>query len=715
MSQTAIQPHGMLVGFGRDSYEVVALSENLPGELGVAAMGSPVRELFTDDSWDLLADWLTGEGGAPVGFVPGLSLRGSEDLVLDATIHRSGTAVILELEPVHDPVRARFGSFVSNLQASVQRVQGAASVAEAARAAAAEVRRLCGFDRVLVYEFLTDWSGHVIAEEGSGRLESYLDLRFPSTDIPARARELYRRSPVRIIPDACAGTVGVRSAVELDLGGTMLRAVDPCHLQYLANMGVRASMSVSVVRDGKLWGLVACHHADPLFVHNETRYACSLVAQVLGHEIELCQTRERERYDGELQTIREALLHDLMPGSQYREALSRHADDLLRLMRACGLAIVSQDRVKLIGQTPDEQQVNQLLEQLAAKQVVMPFASDCMVREFGLGDGAICGVLAVALSRTRPSYMIWFRPEWVRTVRWGGDPNQAVNPMTPRNSFAIWSETVKGRSAPWEEWELAAAGALRELLVDAIAGYAEQLERANRDLRRSNEELESFASVASHDLREPLRQIETLGSLLDGSGGELSDDTRMVIGGMRASARRMRQLIDGLRDLSLVHSVGSTIRLVDLDEVMAEVTFDLRTAIHEAGATVIVDHLPTIQGDAAQMRQLFQNLLSNAIRYRCSSRQLHVRVQTKPADPSNSLVRIDVVDNGIGFDPKYVEQVFEPFERLSKGIDAEGTGIGLTICRKIVHRHGGEISAHPAPGEGTRFSVLLPVSQQAGG
>ena len=338
--------------------------------------------------------------------------------------------------------------------------------------------------------------------------------------------------------------------------------------------------------------------------------------------------------------------------------------------------------------------------------------------------------------------MLWFRPEVAQTVTWGGDPHKPVRigphggRLQTRASFDAWREEVRGRARPWQNHEVVAAIEIRDLVVDVILGKADELERVNRELARSNDELESFAYVASHDLKEPLRHIEAFAGLLKEL---LPQDAEARLGtmvdGIEASSRRLRALINDLAEYSRVGRQARPLAPVDLDDVLDEVRDDLKPVIQETGARVTSQHLPEVMCDRSQIRQLLQNLVSNAVKYRDPGRPPAIEVRAiavpgvavqswaRAAAPGEferagadhrKLVRIEIADNGIGFEDKYCEQIFEPFQRLHGPDEYEGTGIGLAICRKIVQRHGGTITAESRVGEGSTFMFTLPLCNPEG-
>jgi signal transduction histidine kinase len=249
-----------------------------------------------------------------------------------------------------------------------------------------------------------------------------------------------------------------------------------------------------------------------------------------------------------------------------------------------------------------------------------------------------------------------------------------------------------------------------EVTIGDLEASSAELLRKHAELERSNRELQDFASVASHDLQEPLRKVRAFGDRLSAKyGAELTEQGRDYLARMQDAAARMQTLINDLLTFSRVTTRAQPFVAVDLTALVGQVLTDLEVRIQQSEARVQVDELPTIDGDPLQLRQLFQNLLSNALKFQQPDVAPVVHVYAEDVDEGT--VRICVRDNGIGFDEKYLDRIFTIFQRLHGRVEYEGTGIGLAVCRKIVDRHGGTISARSAPGAGATFLVTLPRSQ----
>jgi len=727
----AIQPHGLLVAF-TDELRTVAASANLPDFAGPPPneiLERPLEDLLDADTASHLRRSLFDPEGVAGSPVP-IRFARRKQTEFTGLWHRHDGLIVLEVEaPERETSESH--AFFSRTSGAIRRLQAAQTLEAACAAAAREVREITRFDRVKVYRFGSDLSGQVIAEDRAEGVESYLGLHFPPSDIPAQARRLYAVNPVRIIPNIdyrpvpIAPDINPLTGQPIDLSFATLRSVSPIHLEYMRNIGMHGTMSVSILRGDRLWGLIACHNRDPKYVGHDSRQACEMVARVLAWQIGVMEEQAITRQTLKGKAIQRSLISDIEQLHDHRAGLARNSEALLELMGASGLCLYGREGATTIGRTPPHAAIEKLANIVGQTDEAELFQTDrlsSVLPEAEAFAEIASGVLAVPLSRTPPRrVMLWFRPEISQTVYWAGNPNKSMNVdagrLRPRNSFAAWTEEVRGRALPWETHEIAAAVDIRDLVIDVILRNTEKLERINSQLARSNEELEAFAHVASHDIKEPLRHIEAFAGLLGESIREMGDERLgLMVSGIEKSSHRLRNLINDLAEFSQLGRQSKPLTWTSLGEVAREAMSDLHQRIEEAGADVTIEDLPVVRCDRSQIRQVLQNLLSNALKYRAPQRRCAIRIyatrdreEQLRAEEAPS-ARICVSDNGIGFDPKYTEQIFEPFQRLHGPDDYEGSGIGLAICRKIVQRHGGQVGVETRPGSGSVFWFTLPVA-----
>ena len=735
----AIQAHGVLLVLREATLEVLQASENAPALFGVPIdmlLGAPLADLMDAAQVQRLQTWLLRhELPVPTQIGPPLQTPlqlGPSQAAFTLVVHRTQAGLVLEFEPaaakeeVVDETNLQ-----QRLQGAIDQLQQATTLEALCQRAAHQVRRLTGFDRVKVYRFDAEWNGQVIGEDRADHMPSYLGLHFPSTDIPAQARRLYALNRVRHIADVDYTPVPVQpmrnpeTDAPLDMSFSTLRSVSPIHIEYLQNMGVGASMSVSILQEGQLWGLIACHHAVPLYVPHATRVACELLCQMLAlllaSQTEAADRNQLRRVQGHTNQLLEAMIR----ADQFEVGLMAEPEALLALVDAGGAALFRDGEIHTVGRTPGTDALHDLAgwvdEQMDGDVLHLATLPDTWPPANAFREVA-SGLLVVALARLKRHYLMWFRPEQPQVVEWAGEPSKAVEVdaegdmrLHPRQSFATWQETQRGRAAAWTPTQLEAARRLRNAIIDVVFVKAEQLQRvnaslreANRRLEQRNRELQDFAYVASHDLQEPLRKIRAFSGLLeDDYGSALDEEGTFYLERVQNAAERMSLFISDLLNFSRVSTHGKSFESVDLHAVAETVVDDLSFLIADSKAVVHLGALPTVQADARQMRQLFMHLITNAVKF--SRPDTSPEIWIEPCDSEDdSEYCFRVRDNGIGFEEKYLDRIFTPFQRLhGRGI-YEGTGMGLAICRRIVERHGGTLAATSMPGVGSTFVITLP-------
>ena len=725
-----IQPHGVLFVLSASGVHISAVSANVAQHSGLepgAILGRPLGEFIDATSLAAVTEATSQSTDGTTRLIR-VGLNGADTAPLRSYLHTSSDHVLLEAMLPRPLAELAAADLFESYERATRRIQDAPDTVTACQRLAEEVQRLTGYDRVKVYRFARDWSGEVIAEAKVDEMPSYLGLHFPASDIPVQARELYRRNPERQIPDVGYTPVPLiqEGAEPIDLSAAMLRSVSPVHIEYLRNMEVGASMSVSMVHQGQLWGLVACHHRTAHYVAPELRQASVLLAQIVAWQLGVLEEAETMRRSVGVRAIETKLLQEATAGHDYRELLQREGNALLDLLQAKGLVLCNGGTTTALGHTPPNEMLRDLMAWLSRRGPDM-FETDNLGAHYPPATGHVeaAGMLAVPLGGAPDNLIVWFRPEIARTVTWGGDPTKPVAALAeperlhPRRSFEAWGQEVRGRSRPWEQHECAAAQGLRDLVVDIILRRSLQLEAMNEQLVRSNEELEALGYLTSHMMNEPLRQIEIFGSLLKHAFANRvapGVDPAHWFERLQASSRSLRVLIDDLARYSRLGQHANPLAPCALDTVLGEVVADLEFPIAAIGATIHSEPLPVIMCDPSQIHQVLQNIISNALKYRHPDRPPVVKISatTRPGGGSPGLLglpilELKIADNGIGFDEYYRERIFDPFQRLNSTDDYEGSGIGLAICRKIIDRHGGTVTSASRPGEGSVFTISLPL------
>ena len=723
---TQIQPHGVLLVLSEPGLKVLQASRNTETIIGRPVeqiLGQSLEEVLDSFQVDQLRPALVLEDLEMVNpRKVWIRRQGDDYAVFDASFHRAEDgALVLELEPASTQENIPFLSFYHLAKASINQLHGTSSLQDFCQIIVHEVREVTRFDRVMLYKFDHDGHGEVVAEEKLEDMEPYLWLHYPESDIPQPARRMFLSNWIRVIPDATATPVELHPTINpvterpTNLTRSTLRSAYPCHLEYLHNMGVGASLTISLIKDQKLWGLIACHHRTPKYIPYELRKACEFLGRVIFSEI---STREEEAdysYRAKLAAVQSSLIDYMSRGDDFVAGLTQHSPNLLDLVDAQGAAICLNGQWTTLGQTPELEELDYLVQWLTTQDEEV-FYTDSLPQLYSDAQRfkhQASGLLAIPISRR--SYVLWFRPEVIQTVNWGGDPNNAYQVeeskgqyrLCPRKSFQLWKETVRLRSLSWKPVEVLAALELRKAIVNIVLRQAEELAILAQDLERSNAELKKFAYVASHDLQEPLNQVANFVQLLEMRyEPELDQDAKEFIGFAVEGVSLMQTLIDDVLVYSKVDLQGIEKALINVEEPLAQALNNLRGRIRTDDITITHDPMPAIVADGTQLMQLFQNLLGNAIKFRRQDQPLMVHVGVKRQEDA---WLFSVQDNGIGLDPQFAERIFVIFQRLHTRDEYPGSGMGLAICKKIVECHRGRIWVESSLGQGATFNFTIPV------
>ena len=721
----SIQPHGLLLAVRQSDRTLAYASANLAEIFGLDpadVLGQPFEQVLPGLSAEFAAQLDDPPSPGSTCFVRTILVRtAQEERFFETAISRSGDCTVLELEEPPAGSVSSIDALYPTLRRFVERLQEAATIELLCRLAAQEIRRMTGFDRVLIYRFDDQWNGTVIAEDRNEALPSYLDLRFPASDIPAQARELYRRNRLRIIPDANYTPVPIqaRDPAPLDLSDSVLRSVSPVHLEYMRNMGTLASMSISILRDGRLWGLISCHNREPKRVSLQVRNACDFLTQIFSLQLAARENTTLAENRARLGAVQTRLLAHMAAEEHFIAGLVNHPDDLMMLAGAQGAAVLTQDQCWCLGRTPHEDQVIALCAWLSEHHQEDVFATDDLPAVYPAAAEfaeRASGLLAISISKVRASYVLWFRPEVVQTVKWGGNPQKPVQEeagslrLHPRRSFEIWKETVRHRSLAWDPSEVEAVKELRNAIVGIVLHRAEELAALSEELRRSNKELEAFSYSVSHDLRAPFRHIVGYSELLKKQeASSLSEKGRRYVDTIIEAAYTAGTLVDDLLRFSQMGRTALKPRLVDVTRLVDEIRQKLAAEHADRKIQWVIGDLAPVTADPVLIRLVFENLLDNAVKYTRTREKARIEVGSARQDGETIYF---VRDNGVGFDMKYSDKLFGVFQRLHRMEEFEGTGIGLANVRRIVERHGGRTWAEGTLDRGATFSIALPDHQE---
>lgn len=726
-----IQSHGVLLVLYPRDLTVLQASENVAahfGEMPEYYLGGPVDVVLGKEGGAKLLDFCQREAidRNPIyAFTQALGPNGTE---YDLLVHGTDGLVVLEFEPRPEKDERQVDSY-SLVKRSVSRLQAAATLDEFCQTVAAEVRAVTGIDRVMVYKFHEDFHGEVVAESKREDLAPWLGLHYPAEDIPWPAREIFKKIWVRPLPDASAGVMEMvplknpLTQKALDMTHCGLRGASVMYTEYLANMGVAASLTMSLMVEGKLWGLIACQHQTPTRFPFQIRAACEFLAQAASLQLRAVEQKESQEYRMRLEEMHNRVVANAAHHGDLA-ALAGAKPNLLDPMDAGGVAVYHENRWWKAGETPEDSELDGLREWLAGREEFQHafrpvLATDSLACHYPAAEKFAAvgsGLLAISLSRKKKTFILWFRPETITTVKWGGNPqDKPMVPgphgmrLTPRRSFEIFTESVKGRSLPWKRVEVDSSLRLRTLILELVVSRAEHIAELNTELTRANEELDAFAYVASHDLKEPLRGISKYAHLLLEGATEEDAERRAKLEGLRRLAMRMDSLLDSLLHFSRVGRVAAHFHPVELDPVLEEALEMVSARRQEVPTEILIrGPLPSVSCDRIRVREIFVNLISNALKYNSSASRV---VEIGHTDDGTAGRAYYVRDNGIGIAEKHQEVIFTIFKRLHGRDDfGGGSGAGLAIVKRLVEQHNGRIWLESEPGAGTTFYFTLSPS-----
>jgi two-component system, chemotaxis family, sensor kinase Cph1 len=764
----SIQPHGALLGLS-ESFVILQVSDNTEALLGQKPeklLNQSLNILFDEAQITAIQELLKEQFTNIKNTSKHLKLQlftPTKTQYFDVVIHRNATSIILELEPINSNTQISFLSFHNLVNDAILQMRQTSQLEDFFNIAAKQIRKITNFDRVMVYKFDQDGSGSVIAEAKNEELLPYLGLHYPATDIPETSRNLYTKSLLRFIPNFKAKFSPLIPNKPLDLSNSILRSYDSCCFEFHQNMDVEALLVISLIRDTpqeplsfgnaksipdsakhlsdnkrKLWGLISCHNQTPKYLPYETRTACEFLGEIISLELTNKLTQAEISYKNKLKSLQSQFIASISNADNFVDALIHPAPRLLDVVSASGCAVCLDDKITLVGNTPNSEEVYKLIDWAGINIAEDLFTTNSLPKLYPesqpLKDTA-SGLLLLRISRVLRYYILWFRPEVLQTVDWAGNPGDSTKSnddgtfeLSPRHSFELWQETVCLTSLPWQECELDSALDLRNAITGIVINKANELAKINRELEYTNRELDSFAYAASHDLKEPLRGIHNYSTILIEDYAHLLDEEGMdCLNTLVSLTQRMDTLIDVLLRISQLGQAELRSQPTDLNDVVDQVLSMFRASRKPEQIDIRIPRtLPTIECDRVLINEVFSNLIGNALKYNVRTRKwieigyiepnekntnyLNNSKNTKSFNNSISPI-FYVRDNGIGIQTHHLDNIFRLFKRLhSQEKYGGGAGAGLAIAKKIIERHGGIIWVESTYGEGSTFLFTLNIN-----
>ncbi|MEG8038437.1 histidine kinase dimerization/phosphoacceptor domain -containing protein [Sphingomonas sp. LR60] len=677
----SVQPHGIMLIADPRTLQVAAGAGAIEQVLSADWLGANLSELLHQD---IAA--LTDAAPGPGGTVLGTPVAGH-----DVALHRAGPWLIAELEPTEaDPgsVAATLG-WLDAITAGFER---AGTLRMLADRAAVAFRTLTGFDRVMIYRFLDDEAGSVIAEDRDPALRSFLNHHFPASDIPRQARALYVRNRTRVIPDIAYVPAPLRPAgfEQVDLSDVAIRSVSPVHVEYLRNMGVQASASISIVKDGLLWGLVACHNMTPRLMPRSVRAAAAAMASALARQILAKEEAEAYRVRLALRSEEDALRPLLQEGDPFR-VLGERGDELRRMLDADGLVLIRDQNVTVSGVAPADIDVMDLLRWASLREDGPVFSTRELAVDWPDAGafGTIAGVLALRVDDRHT--LMWLRVEQIEEIEWAGNPHKAIphDPaatLHPRASFESWHETVRGRARRWTLEQIEGANRLRRLLREARA--SNELRRLNQELERTGAEKDALLTQKDLLMREVDHRVQNSLQLVSSFLAIQARDA-----GPGIVADQLREARSRLSAVALVHRRlyrEDQIKTIDLSRYLGELLEDLKASLgDEWSRHMMLSIAPVLipTDRAVNIGLVAAELVINATKY-AYPKQSGGPIEITLEQYRNRL-RLIVADQGVGK-------------------QGDGEGFGSRMMRAVIQRIDGQMD-YLSNDPGLRAVLTAPI------
>ncbi|WDF46028.1 ATP-binding protein [Chryseobacterium sp. KACC 21268] len=579
------------------------------------------------------------------------------------------------------------------------------------------IREIIGFDRVLVYQFLEDKGGKVVAESKNDNIESLMGFRYPEFDIPKQARELYKIFHARHTADVDAPVFKIlgRSAEEIDLTRCSIRALSPTHLQYIRNSGMRASASFSIIVEGELWGMVTCQHHTPIHVDLSQRHLCVFLTQYAVNYYLAEFQKEKLISQTVMGILERDLKAELLITRDKYGVLERFGGQIMEIISANGLVIKHDYGKYTFGQIPDDEKLQEIEKFISERLYETIYFTDAydQVSRVSIDDKNpfLPGILRLDLMPATGWYLYAFRKERIVQETWAGkpekviryDPHNNVNYASPRNSFQAWIEITKGKAEAWKHSDIQFLKDVANIVQHSIAQRGGEIEELNKELIRSNNALETFGYTLTHDLKNPLTSIQ-LSAQMFIRKKDMPDALRLKLAeNIIESSKLINDMMDKVYKMSQVTNIEFELELIDPTpkiEAIAENSkyqYEVTNLLFDLGPC-----LP-IWGERTLIYQLFLNIVGNAIKY--SSKNQSPKVEVYSKNEGEGKIIYYIKDNGIGMDLSDQSNIFEIFKRMPNTQGFEGSGIGLSIVKRIADKLGAKIFVESELNIGTVFMI----------
>lgn len=577
---------------------------------------------------------------------------------------------------------------------------------------------IINYDRIMVYKFMDDGSGKVIAEKANNHLESYMGLHYPEHDIPRQARELYRKKRKRIFSNVHSEPVRLLSLTEanIDLTFTATRAMSPIHGQYVKNSGASSSFSISIIIDDQLWGLVTCQNSEPKHIDLEDRVQSGIFTVLASNAYSSFKAKKELEYRLDLNEKLSRLKSEFLKYGSLFESLDANKSELRIMPKADGLVIISDHDMVTDGMTPAKETIDKIVDWAYQNTVENIFVSNSFLkdhgRELNLGSEA-AGIIIYFIERSKKEVLMWFRREFDEHINWAGNPEKNIDVISkdgveiqyysPRTSFQVFTENIRGSSKRWSSKNVIAVDLIKDLIFETSHKQYITIKKLNDQLKKVNEELDSFSYTISHDLGTPLTVMKLNAQMLLNSLGDTSEKNKNKINSIIDEIDNMAEMMQNVLQLSRAKHSEIQLENVETTATIQKITENAKMTYDSQKSLVVIKECPHVLADKTMLHQVFLNIINNAVKY--SSDQEQPIIEIEGTEFGDKII-YRIKDNGIGIPEENKHKMFKIFNRMDNAKKFKGNGVGLSIVHRIMNRLGGNVD-YESSTEGTCFILTF--------
>ena len=701
-----VQEYGFLIG--TKGSEIAFYSENVLSLFSLkpkSVLGEKIEVLF--DQLKLDINWDNFSHNQELA-IQHINFNGEEYTL---SIHSNNGFTLYEIEKVfpHHKINKEYQA--------VQNILRKSNDENIWKILLKEIQEIIDFDRAMIYQFLYDGSGEVIEESVKDGLESYLHLHYPESDIPAQARALYLKNPVRITSHASGKTYPILGTEKekIDLTYSVTRATSPVHVQYIKNSGMEASFSTSIIINGVLWGIVACQNAKPKHLDLQSRLLVETLTRTSANAYATFKSRETLEDYQRINLNNISLRQNLLSEENFGKALENNIDDIMKTCGAEGMIIKINNEILTHGNVPNLSDIEKIIDWSKVnnqdfEENIFISSTFCKTSNLELDDSDIsCGIIISVLGNNTSDMLIWMRKEQGQKIKWAGNPEKKtvseikdgveIIKFSPRKSFEIWKEYVKDTALPWKSKEIESAKWITSVILKASHTKSSQILDLNNQLKELNQELDSFSYTISHDLNTPLTVIKLNAQLMKRIV-KSEDSSHKYLDNIVNQVDTMSDMMKNVLELSKIKKSEIELKKIEVDLLINKLAEDSKVSFDAPHTEIIIENTPEVLGNPTMVYQVFGNVIGNAIKYSSKSSNPTVKII---GEVFHNQVTYKITDNGIGIDKKDADKMFKIFSRMSNAKAFNGNGVGLNIVQHLMEKMGGAISYESESGVGTTF------------